>query len=139
MKLLTIYGSSRKNGNSEVLTKKVLEQLDPEHVHEIHLLDYHVEPIIDKRHSEDGFQPVQDNYEEIAHLLMNHEAILFATPLYWYGMSGQMKNVFDRFTQSLRSTEYDFKTVMKEKKSILSLLVEPRLLSPLSHSFSNSN
>lgn len=116
MKLLTIYGSSRKNGNSEALAKKVLENLNQEHVHEIHVMDYHVEQLIDERHSVQGFLPIDDDYERLAQQMMNSEAILFVTPLYWYGMSGKLKNVIDRWTQSLRSTDYDFKEKMKEKK-----------------------
>ncbi|WP_424565535.1 flavodoxin family protein [Tepidibacillus fermentans] len=114
--MLTIYGSSRKNGNSEALTKKVLQQLNPKDVDEIHLMDVHIEPIVDERHTEHGFRPVDDDYEKLAIQIMNHQVLLFSTPLYWYGMSGRMKNLIDRFTQSLRSTEYDFKEKMKGKK-----------------------
>ena len=129
MKLLTIYGSSRRNGNSEALTKKVLEQLDSEHIHEIHLMDYHVQSLIDERHSEQGFQQIDDDYEGIALQMMNSEAILFATPLYWYGMSGRLKNVIDRWTQSLRNTNYDFKETMKGKKMYVVIVGGP--ISPL--------
>lgn len=119
MKLLTIYGSSRRNGNTESLTKLVLEQLDQNLYNEMFLLDYHIEPIVDERHTDMGFQHVSDDYEMLARELMNHNAVLFVTPLYWYGMSGNLKNFLDRWTQSLRSKEYDFKEAMKGKKVYL--------------------
>ncbi len=116
MKLFVIYGSSRKNGNSEVLTKRALEHLKTDQYRQVTLLDYHIEPIIDERHTASGFQPVDDDYEILIEELMNYDAILFATPLYWYGMSGRLKNFIDRFTQSMRSEKYDFKEFMKGKK-----------------------
>jgi multimeric flavodoxin WrbA len=30
--------------------------------------------------------------------MIEHDAIVFATPVYWYAMSGLMKVLFDRFT-----------------------------------------
>jgi multimeric flavodoxin WrbA len=48
---------------------------------------------------------------------MEHDAIVFATPLYWYGMSGHMKNFIDRWSQSLRDPRYDFKEAMRGKQA----------------------
>ncbi|OEG00003.1 NAD(P)H-dependent oxidoreductase [Vulcanibacillus modesticaldus] len=119
MKLLAIYGSSRKNGNTEALTKIVLQNLDKNSYNEIFLMDYQIKPIIDQRHTSTGFQRINDDYDNLAKELLNHDAILFATPLYWYGMSGQLKIFIDRFSQSIRSQEYDFKEEMKGKKIYL--------------------
>ena len=48
--------------------------------------------------------------------MLEHDTIIFATPLYWYGMSGHMKNFVDRWSQSLRDTSLHFKEKMKGKK-----------------------
>jgi len=119
MKLITIYGSSRKGGNSEALAKIALEQLDNNTYKEIFLLDYNINPIIDERHTEQGFNHVKDDYEELITDILNYDAILFVTPLYWFGMSGRLKNFIDRFSQSLRSPHYDFKESMEGKKVYL--------------------
>ncbi len=116
MKLLVIYGSSRKNGNTEALTKTVLNQLNKSSFDEVYLLDYHIEHIVDERHAIGGFQKVDDDYELLEKELLNHDAILFATPLYWYSMSGRLKNFIDRWSQSIRNDTYDFKEMMKGKK-----------------------
>lgn len=116
MKLLTIYGSSRRHGNTESLTRVVLDQLDQKDYSELFLLDHEIKPIVDERHTESGFTLVDDDYEELAKALMEHEAILFVTPLYWYGMSGRLKNFIDRWSQSIRSEDYDFKARMEGKK-----------------------
>lgn len=116
MKLLAFYGSSRKNGNTEALTNLILEELNIDDFSKIHLMDYNIKPIIDQRHTESGFQPVDDDYDSLINELLNHDAVLFATPLYWYGMSGHLKNFIDRWSQSIRNENYDFKELMKRKK-----------------------
>jgi multimeric flavodoxin WrbA len=114
MKILVLYGSSRPNGNSELLTGKMLEGLD---YTAIYLREKHIEPIVDKRHTPEGFTPVGDDYESIVKQLLLHDIIIFATPLYWYGMSGVMKDFIDRWSQSLRSSEYNFKEALSQKQS----------------------
>lgn len=119
MSLIVIYGSTRRNGNTENLTKVVLEQLDGISITEEFLLEYSIEPIIDQRHDVNGFDDVNDDYEDLIKKVLDHDAILFVTPLYWYGMSGRMKNFIDRWSQSIRNKSYDFKKQMNGKKVYL--------------------
>lgn len=116
MKLMVIYGSSRKNGNSEALTKITLKQLKPTIFREVFLMDYHIEPIVDERHTSHGFHSVDDDYDSLINELLTYDAILFVTPLYWFGMTGRLKNFIDRFSQSIRNEDYDFKEEIKDKK-----------------------
>lgn len=39
----------------------------------------------------------QDDFVRLREPLIEADAILFATPIYYFGMSGQLKNVIDRF------------------------------------------
>lgn len=39
-----------------------------------------------------------DAFDVIVDRMLESRAILFATPVYWYAMSGRMKTLFDRFT-----------------------------------------
>ncbi|TMU84461.1 flavodoxin family protein [Bacillus sp. BHET2] len=114
MKILTLLGSTRKNGNSEFLARKIVEGTDHTIVS---LADMHIEPIEDLRHTEGGFLPVNDDYEQLVQLMENHDVILFATPLYWYGMSGPMKNFFDRWSQYLRDERFNLKEELTKKKA----------------------
>lgn len=119
MNLIIIYGSTRRNGNTENLTKVVLEQLGGISITEEFLLEYNIQPIIDQRHDVDGFDDVVDDYDDLIKRVLIHDAILFVTPLYWYGMSGRMKNFIDRWSQSIRNKSYDFKKQMNGKKVYL--------------------
>lgn len=114
MKVLAILGSTRKNGNSEYLAKKIVEGTDHTIVS---LADLHIEQIEDLRHSEVGFSPVDDDYEQLVRLMEDHDVLLFATPLYWYGMSGPMKNFFDRWSQYLRDERFNLKEELTKKNA----------------------
>ena len=86
--MFVIHGSSRQNGNTEALTHMMIEDIETE---QIYLRDHTVYPITDQRHDAEGFQPVNDDYKQLTNRMLEHDTIIFATPLYWYGMSGHMK------------------------------------------------
>jgi multimeric flavodoxin WrbA len=83
------------------------------------LRDYHIKPIVDQRHEQGGFTAVDDDYEHIIQQVLAHDILIFATPLYWYGMSGLMKNFVDRWSQSLRDQKLDFKAKMAKKQAFV--------------------
>jgi multimeric flavodoxin WrbA len=112
VKVLVIYGSSREGGNTELLTEKIVDGVDATRVY---LRHQQIQPIVDKRHDPAGFQPVGDDHDEIIRQMLDHDLIIFATPLYWYGMSGPMKDFVDRWSQSLRDPRFDFKNRIKGK------------------------
>lgn len=114
MSILVIYGSSRKDGNSETLARTALKGVP--HT-EVHLMEKNILPIEDKRHDPAGFRPLGDDYDEVIQAVREHDTLVFVTPLYWYGMSGLMKNFVDRWSQSLRSPHFDFKAEMAHKQA----------------------
>ncbi|WP_010095173.1 flavodoxin family protein [Ornithinibacillus scapharcae] len=114
MSIMIIYGGTRENGNTEVLTETAVEGLN---VERIHLKDYTILPIEDLRHSVDGFHKVNDDYYSIINQMEKHDIIIFATPIYWYSMSGLMKNFIDRWSQTLKESNGDFKKKMATKKA----------------------
>lgn len=114
MKIMTLLGSSRRDGNTEYLVDKALDGVEHKL---IYLLDKKMNPIIDERHTHEGFSYVDDDYEELFLEFLQHDIIFFATPSYWFGMSGQMKIFFDRWSQYLRDSRFDFKKEMSKKKA----------------------
>ncbi|MDN4526769.1 flavodoxin family protein [Fictibacillus fluitans] len=112
MKIAAIIGSSRADGNTQQLTELALKGID---YTPIILKEKQVVPIDDLRHAAGGFHPVSDDYETVIDTVLEHDILIFATPVYWYGMSGLMKNFVDRWSQSLRDDRFEFKKEMSQK------------------------
>ena len=117
MNIVTFIGSSRPNGNTEYLTDLLLKDIDHQ---KIYLKDLTIKPIEDLRHTEDGFQYVDDDYDQIIEAILASDVLIFSTPIYWYSMTGLMKNMIDRFSQAIRDERYPiFKEHLKTVKTIV--------------------
>lgn len=117
MNIAVIDGGTRQDGNTEILTEEAVKELD---VERIYLRDYDIHPIVDLRHTQDGFQEVDDDYNVVIDRLIQHDILVFSTPIYWYSMSGTLKNFIDRWSQTMRSPQYfDFKNRMSAKKAVV--------------------
>ncbi len=57
-----------------------------------------------------GHCVIDDDANEITEKLLNAEVVVWATPIYYYEMSGQMKTMIDR-ANSLYSRDYQFRDV----------------------------
>ncbi len=112
MHVLTLLGSSRQPSNTEMLTDYLLTDIDQT---KIRLAEKRIQPIVDMRHQPAGFSPVNDDHDKIIDTVLQHEILIFATPVYWYGMSGVMKNWIDRWSQSLRDKQISFQSSMATK------------------------
>ncbi|MNI89176.1 putative NAD(P)H-dependent FMN-containing oxidoreductase YwqN [compost metagenome] len=98
MGIAVIYGSARKNGNSDQLANLLVEEFEAD---KIHLSEYKIESIRDYRHSEKGPYP-DDDYHQVIERVLAQDVLVFTTPIYWYGVSGLTKTFIDRWSQSLR-------------------------------------
>jgi len=115
MSIAVIYGGNRLNGNTVALTKLAIQGLE---VEEIYLKDHNIEPIIDMRHNIEGFNKVHDDYNSVINRILPHDILIFSTPIYWYSMTGIMKNFIDRWSQTLRDLDFpDFKNQMSHKQA----------------------
>lgn len=93
-KPLIIIGSCRLDSN----TSSFVNYLFRETEHSIaDLLSYQIAP-----YSYDGSYPSTDTFNHLVEKILDHELLVFATPVYWYSMSGLMKTMFDRFTDLIR-------------------------------------
>ena len=92
-KVVIIIGSSRKDGDIKKLIDKVLAI---QNIDTIDLNDYQFS-YYDYEHKNAG----DDYLSLMKDLIEKYDTFLFATPVYWYAMSGIMKVFFDRFTDLL--------------------------------------
>lgn len=89
MSLLTILGSARGESNTRALLDAVLAGRSATR---IDLLE------LDIQQYEYGRPMERDDFGKVAEAMIAHSVIVFATPVYWYAMSGRMKAFMDRFT-----------------------------------------
>jgi multimeric flavodoxin WrbA len=89
-KILIISGSARNNSDTTHYIEKVFSNRP--HTH-INLLDSIIYP-----YDYAEVYPDDDGFLSIAQQMLDHDVLVFATPVYWYSMSGRMKDFFDRFT-----------------------------------------
>lgn len=108
-----LFGSSRKDGNSNIAVENLLKNLN---VNFVNLYQSNIEKVTDNRHSKDSSFH-NDDYEQILIKVLESDIIIFSTPLYWYSMSASLKLFIDRWTESLRDPQIDnFKEIMSQKK-----------------------
>lgn len=100
MKILVITGSPRKNGNSTTLAEHFIRGAK-ENGHEIVRFDaafQTVHPCIAcNKCSMNGECVFQDDFEFVRRHILDAGMVVFATPMYYFGMSAQIKTVIDRF------------------------------------------
>jgi putative NADPH-quinone reductase len=91
---LVILGSSRKQSDTLAFVERTMAGID---YHLADLLDYSIAPY----HYEHTYSE-QDTFMQLVKLLLEHEVIVLATPVYWYSMSGLIKTFFDRLTDLIK-------------------------------------
>lgn len=101
MKVTVITGSPRKNGTSALLADKFIEGAK-EAGHEVFRFDAAFEEVkpcmaCDYCASHDGQCVRKDAMSTLNEKLIKTDMIVFVTPLYYFGMSTQIKAVIDRF------------------------------------------
>lgn len=101
MKVLALCSSPRRDGNSHALAAAALlgAAAAGHEIQSIHVPDYVQGMLQDCRtcRRPEGNCNIEDRYDELVleHVL-DADALVYATPLYWYGMSGILKTFFDR-------------------------------------------
>ena len=91
-KTALLLSTSRKHGNTSSLVEAINKhsQID---VYD--LKDYQISPFdYEHKNSDDDFIPLIKN-------LLQYDHLIFASPVYWYSMTAQMKVFFDRISDLL--------------------------------------
>ena len=100
MKILILTGSPRKNGNSNTLADEFAKGAK-EAGHEVVRFDAafkKVNPCIACDHcGMDGPCVFDDDFEFVRKHIVDADCVVFASPMYYFGLSAQLKLVIDRF------------------------------------------
>lgn len=116
---LVLIGSARKGGDTYRLvntlfaadTTVVCDLSD----HKIHPYDY------------TGRYPADDVFGQLTDQLLTHQVLVWATPVYWYAMSGTMKIVFDRFTDLVTTHRHLGRRLAGKRMFLAAVGAEPCL------------
>lgn len=92
-KNVVILASARKNSDT---LKAVVKAIPNDCYTLIDLLDFRV-----SHYNYDHSLTSNDDFQLIVDKMLQAKTITFATPVYWYSMSGLMKVFLDRFTELL--------------------------------------
>lgn len=102
-----IQGSSRSKGDTSLIVDYLASK------HHFDVIDLNKKTIgqydYEYKNAHDDFIPT------MTEIIANHDTIIFATPVYWYTMSGIMKAFFDRISDLLR-TKKDLGRQLRGKK-----------------------
>jgi len=94
--MIIINGSARESGYTSKLIDTIISNgLDAKQIKLcIHTISHY---------NYDGNYPETDEFISIIETIIKHKTIVFATPVYWYSMSGHLKIFFDRLTDLITS------------------------------------
>lgn len=111
--VLVISTSPRKGGNSDMLADELVRGAqDAGHrVEKIALCDKNIgfcKGCLSCQNTQRCV--IHDDADVIAQKMLTANVIVFATPIYYYGMSGQMKTMLDR-ANPLYTSDYQFRDI----------------------------
>lgn len=107
-KIIALYGSPRKNGNSAALLKRAVEgaRLEGAVVEEVFLRDYKISPCLEIYACiKKGECGIRDDFPGILAKLEASDGIMLASPIFFYSVSAHTKIFMDR-CQSLWVRKY---------------------------------
>ena len=104
VKVLGINGSPRKYGNVAFLLRLALKGAEDEgaETNFVNLYDYEIKPCIgclsDVQESCKYPCVIKDDMQKLYDLVLESDAIIIGSPIFWYAPSGHLKNFIDRLT-----------------------------------------
>jgi multimeric flavodoxin WrbA len=99
MKVVGIYGSPRKGGNSDLILDSALEgaQQQGADIKRIYVRKLHISGCVECGGCEStGKCVIQDDMQDVYPLLSDADIIILSSPIFFYGLSSQLKALIDR-------------------------------------------
>lgn len=103
MRVLAVLGSPKKKGNTALLLEHYLRGFKENHrdveIDQVFLQEKQIEPCrgcytcIEKNSS----CVIEDDMQELYSRIIAADVLIFATPIYWWSISAQLKTFVDRF------------------------------------------
>ena len=116
VKVLGISSSPRKGGNSDTLLKEALQAAEEAgaETEYVSVLDINIEPCYGCGHCDKkGVCRIKDEFPELLDKMLGADVLIFATPIYFMGVSAWGKMIIDR-CQCLWSRKYVLKLDVRD-------------------------
>jgi len=117
MKVVALLGSPRRNGNTDIMAEEVLRGAREAGAETdiIAIDEYHVRPIgeVCDKSSERDDPRSDDDFPSLLEKFLNSDIIVWATPVYWAGLSGQLKCFLDRMSSYFNREPYKTRFIGK--------------------------
>ena len=107
MNILILSGSPRKGGNTELLAEAFAKgAAEHHHVEILSVHNYNVNPCLgcNACFKTNGVCAQKDDMTFIYEKMIQADMLVIASPVYFYGISAQLKAVIDRFHNPIRDT-----------------------------------
>jgi multimeric flavodoxin WrbA len=108
MNILILSGSPRKGGNTDLLVEAFVKGASQKHhVEVVSVHDYKVNPCIGCNacfRNEQHLCVQKDDMSIIYEKMAHSDMLIIASPVYFYGLSAQLKAVIDRYHNPIRDT-----------------------------------
>lgn len=107
MNILILSGSPRKGGNTEMLVEAFAKGVaEHHHVEIVSVHDVNVNPCLgcNACFKTDGICTQEDDMTVIYEKMSQTDMLVIASPVYFYGISAQLKAVIDRFHNPIRDS-----------------------------------
>ncbi|MDH3810058.1 MAG: flavodoxin family protein [Desulfuromonadales bacterium] len=99
MKIISINGSRRKKGNTELLIQSILKPLEQSstHVESIFLGDYTIGACTGCEGCRSSWECIiKDDFQSLVKMMDEADGVVLASPTYWYTVTSDMKGFIDR-------------------------------------------
>ncbi|TKJ46455.1 NADPH-dependent FMN reductase [Candidatus Aerophobetes bacterium Ae_b3a] len=119
MKVLGLFGSPRRGGNTDLLLEEMLRgaQSRGAEIERIFLSDWDISGCRECRRCEiTGNCVIQDQMQKLYPKLLQADYIILASPIFFYGVTAQAKRVIDR-CQALWARKYILKKTSVQEES----------------------
>jgi len=118
MKIVILFGSPRKKGNTIQLVRTTTDALKQKghSVRMLYLNDLNIRPCQGCYTCvTNGSCKINDDMKDIRKYILESDLVVYATPIYWFGPSAQLKLVMDR---SIAFMDGDYNSRIMGKKAI---------------------
>lgn len=126
MKVLAIQGSPRKNGNTDIVLDRFLDRLREAHEADMEKLRAPrldiggcIECFACQKTLDAPACAVKDDMTEVYDKMLDVDLIVFASPVFCWGLTAQIKAVFDRLYATFKFTENPCVSLLEGKCTAL--------------------